>query len=220
MTDPGSSFTYFSTLTTIDNIFPTTAVNFAGCISTYPKSSGATTVPARANDTDLLPSTTLTGPLTMWGQPIEVAFRQQDLSLYTMGTSSPASQTNIQPPSNPVTQAPPSIIHTLAPSNDSGLSAGAKAGIGIGVAGVGLALFGFALFLFRRGRRRARSGEQHLMGTFNESKEMEIPCREEARERSQPAGAAELENLPPARLDEHSLPIAELESKDRRPLAE
>ncbi len=224
-----SSFTYFSTITTIDNFSPTSALIFAGCISTYPESSGATTVPARANASDLLPSTTVSGPLTMWGQPIEVAFRQQDLSLYTTSTSSPVSSANAQPSSNPVTQAaatatplPPLTSPTSAPSNNNSLSTGAKAGIGLGVAVIGMFLLGLALFLLWRRRRRARSEEQHLIGTFSETKEKEIPCREEVKERSQ---LAEFETLPPeldsnARVelpDHHNAPVAEMESRKHLP---
>lgn len=229
LTEQNSSFTYFSTITTIDNFSPTSALIFVGCISTYPESSGVTTVPARANASDLLSSTTVSGPLTMWGQPIEVAFRQQDLSLYTTSTSAPASSANAQPSSNPVTQAaatvtslPPLTSPTSAPSNNNSLSTGAKAGIGLGVAVIGMFLLGFALFLLWRRGRRARSEEQHLSGTFSESKEKGISCREEANERSQ---LAELETLP-LELDSsaiveipdhHNAPVAEMESRKHLP---
>lgn len=111
---------------------------------------------------------------------------------------------------------------TSAPSNSNSLSTGAKAGIGLGVAVIGMFLLGFALFLLWRRRQRARSEEQHLTGTSSESKQKEIPCREEAKERSQ---LAELETLPPelgssARvetLDHHKAPIAEMESREHLP---
>lgn len=229
LTKLDSSFTYFTTITTVDNVSPTSALIFAGCISTYPKSSGATTVPARVNDSDLSPSTTVSGPLTMWGQPIEVAFRQQDLSLYTTSTTAPASSANAQPSSNPITQAaatstpiPPLTSPTSAPSNNNSLSTGAKAGIGLGVAAIGMFLLLLALFLLWRRRRRARSEEQHLMGTFSEPKEKEIPGREEAEERPQ---LAELETLPPEldssarveRPNDHNAPVAQMELREHLP---
>ena len=229
LTELDSSFTYFSTITTIDNFSPKSTLVFAGCISTYPESSGATTVPARANNSDLLPSTTVSGPLTMWGQPIEVAFRQQDLSLYTTSTSAPASSANAQPSSNPVTQAaatatplPRLTSPTSAPSSSNSLSTGAKAGIGLGVAVIGMFLLGLALFLFWRRRQRAHSEAQYPMGTFSRSKEKEIPCRKEALERSQ---LTEFENLPPEldssaiveMPDHHNAPFAAMESREHLP---
>lgn len=175
-----SSFSYFSTLTMIDNYSITDSVIFAGCISTYSKASGATTVIARANNTDLQSSTTVNGPVTMWGQPIEVAFQQADLSYYTTSASSTStsstSSATAQPSSIPTT--PSAATATSPPSTSSavatgGLSPGAQAGIGACVGLVGLSLIGVALFLFWRKRRVVALDHQPTKVYFNETKEKE-----------------------------------------------
>ena len=115
------------------------------------------------------------------------------------------------------TPLPPVTRPTLAPSNNNSLSTGAKAGIGLGVAVVGIFLLGLALFLLWRRRRRARSEEQYLTGTFSESKEKEIPCREEAKERPQLAASEtlpqELDSSARVEMPDHlDAPVAEMES--------
>src|SRR4051812_23626454 len=47
---------------------------------TYPLASGATVVERRVGQADLT-TTTITGPVEMWANPIFVEFRQQDLTL-------------------------------------------------------------------------------------------------------------------------------------------
>ena len=205
-------------LTTIDNFSPTSTVNFAGCISTYPKSSGATTVPARANDTDLSPSTRVSGPLTMWGQPIQVAFQSEDLSLYTTSTAAPTSQSSSQTSSNSITHAFATSTPISAPSNGNGngLSNGAKTGIGIGVAGVALFVLGIVIFLLWKRRQKSSPQQHNLMGTFTESKDNGIPNRE-ATAQSEPV---EMEALPSEMPVHHSAPLAEMDSREARPPVE
>ncbi|OJD26472.1 hypothetical protein ACJ73_02148 [Blastomyces percursus] len=157
-----SDYTYFTTVTTI-NFYSQTTI-FAGCISTFPESS-TTTVVARTGQANLAHSV-VTGPITMWGQPILVQFQSKDLSLYTNAsttTSSPststtASQTSTQPtPSQPASnnQPPPTSLPPSSDGNEPGLSAGAKAGIAIGAVGAVAILIGLVFFI-RLSRRRNR----------------------------------------------------------------
>ena len=167
----------------------------------------------------------------MWGQPIEVAFRQQDLSLYTTSTSSTTSSASAQPSSKPVTQPaatttplPQSTSPTSSPSNSDNLSKGARAGIGLGAVVIGLSLLGFTLFLLWRRRRRAGSEKPGLAGAFGGSKEKEkeMPWHEEPKRRPQ---LAEIEcptpeldaNTQIELLDPYSAPVAEMESKEHLP---
>ena len=83
-----SSFSYHTTHTVVDNFLPASPLMYAGCISTFPEASGATTVVARGSD-DILSATVVSGPITMWGQPIEVAFQRRDLPFYATSTSEP-----------------------------------------------------------------------------------------------------------------------------------
>ena len=214
-------------MTTIDNISPTSTVMFAGCISTYPKASGATAVPARTGDQDLT-STTISGPVTMWGQPIEVAFQRRDLSLYTTSTPVPitVTQSDSRSTSTSDTATPNSATATFSPvtspisvsRKSNGFSSGAKAGIGLGVAGIILCVMGFAFFLLwrrRQGRKhRAQSEEQHMGVPFNEAKEKEGPYYEEAKGLSQPV---EVETLP---FEVDSTARAELPDRAEQPIAE
>jgi LPXTG-motif cell wall-anchored protein len=158
--DTTSGFTYYTTLTTI-NFFSSTTI-FAGCLSIYPESSGATTVRARANDTDLT-TTAISGPISMWGQPVVVEFQQKDLTLFSTSTSSISSSTSSRSSgtaSPSATTAQPAITSTGSPtpSTDpkSGLSTGAQAGIGVGVAIVALILLAIAAFFLRRKRKASQ----------------------------------------------------------------
>ena len=160
LTKSDSSLSYFSTVMTIDNFSPTIALIFAGCISTWPKASGVTTIPARANDPDILQAATVSGPLTMWGQPIEFAFQQKDLSRYTTNTSAPTSSASAPPTSSPVMLAvatATSLLSVTSPTsapgnynnknNNSSFSTGTKAGIEIGVAVIAILMLVCAFFL-------------------------------------------------------------------------
>ena len=154
---------------------------FAGCISTYPESSGATTVLARGSD-GLLSSTVVSGPMTMWGQPIEVAFQQRDLPFYTTSTPTPAPlakaspSTDAQPSAHPAAQAaataatatsiPRLKVPTSVSSSSKVVSARATAAIGFSLTVMGTFLVALVLFLLWRRRRRARSEEQRMMETL------------------------------------------------------
>lgn len=163
-------YTYYTTLTTI-NFYSSTTI-FAGCISEFPE-GGTTTVLARTGQESLVNSV-VTGPVSMWGQPLVVQFKSADLSLFkdALTTSSPSTtgttgqtssptdtRSRSATPSQAANNNQPSSTSSLdsfRPSSDNstGLSAGAKAGIGVGVAGLALLLAALVFFIRRSRRRR------------------------------------------------------------------
>ena len=78
-------FSYSTTISTV-NFFGSSAKMFAGCISTLGLGS-ETTVAGRSGQTTNV--TSITGPVTMWGQPLTVLFQQNDLALFGASTSEP-----------------------------------------------------------------------------------------------------------------------------------
>jgi hypothetical protein len=162
--DITSGFSYYTTFTTI-NFFSSTTV-FAGCVSIYPKSNGLTTVRARANDSDLA-TTAISGPVTMWGQPIVVEFEQKDLTLFSTSTSTPSTSSATPGPSATTKQTAVTSTAPPTPSTNpsSSLSTGAKAGIGVGAAVVAIFFLGIAAFFLRRNRKAGRKPTSGLGGT-------------------------------------------------------
>jgi hypothetical protein len=150
-------FSYYTTLTTI-NFFESSSVIFAGCVSIYPKSNIPTAVQARANDTDLT-TTTITGPVTMWGQPVMVEFQKEDLSLFSTSTSTSSSTTASPSATRTQPAATSPVSATPSTKPNIGLSTGAKVGIGVGVAIAVLLLLGVGIFFLRR-KRKARSSRE------------------------------------------------------------
>lgn len=230
-----SSFSYFTTEETWDHTSSTESATFAGCISTWLKASGDTVVPARYSST-YLSTTTLSGPITMWAQPIQVAFQREDLSLYTTSTiamttltQAQASATSAPQPAATTTPLLPSATPTVSPvSSGEGVSTGVKAGIGMGAAAIGSFLIASALFFIWR-RRRARLGDQRMVGIVEkpelpcESRRKEIPYYDYAMNR-QPAeldtavqeiGIQELNSN--ARCEMHGRHIVEMGSKEHLP---
>lgn len=168
-----SSFTYFSTITTIDNFSPASPMLFAGCLSTW--TGGQTVVSTRSGDSEIDPSVTVTvsGPVTMWGQPIEVAIQDKDVSLFTTSTSSSITSSTAQPSSTASASATstgvsPPAQSALFPSLDdsSGLSTGAVAGIAVVAVVFGVTLLALLLWFLRSRRRgQARSRRDDFAGT-------------------------------------------------------
>ena len=182
---------------------------------------------ARANATDLS-SAVVTGPLTMWAQPIAVAFQQKDLPLFTTVTSAPdSSSTAARPSANPVTQVAATATSlaptapALIPNDNGGLSSGAKAGIGVGAAVVVAFLIVLGLFLvWRRRKQRAYSEEQHMRRPSGEYYgQKDNAFRDGTNRNSQ---RAELGGLIPeldsdARMempDQREVPVPEMESRN------
>jgi uncharacterized protein (TIGR03382 family) len=104
-----------------------------------------------------LTTTTTTGPVEMWAEPIYVEFRQQDLTLYS--TSSPTTTSTSTPGQPSSTASSATTASTSSPSarldpyhSKGGLSTGAKAGIGVGAA-LGALLILLAVLFARRRRR-------------------------------------------------------------------
>jgi hypothetical protein len=136
-----------------------------GCISTY---TGMTFLAARAGglqtETDYTSSTTASGTIQMWAQPLTVIHRSADESLYT--TSISTSTTTSASPSSTATSTASSTSTDTPEVNDTssdssgGLSAGAKAGIAVGAVAGALLLVGFAFLLWWRSKKRSLEGGQ------------------------------------------------------------
>ncbi|MCJ1392113.1 hypothetical protein MMC18_004980 [Xylographa bjoerkii] len=105
----------------------------------------------------------------MWGQPINIEFRQEDLALFTTSallTVSPStSLSRTAGPSNTITQpySAPTVIATPTSAPSVGLSTGAEAGIGIATGFSGLLILGAIVFVSIRSRSR-RNRQPHAEG--------------------------------------------------------
>jgi Tfp pilus assembly protein FimV len=207
------------TYSTIDNIASSSAT-FYGCVSTFGSDgSGGTSVPAR--DGDELNSTYVSGPISMWAQPISVAQRAQDLSLFTTSaaittsstTSSLSSATarssgstvasQTAPPSSSQTSAAPSAgASQPASASGSGISTGAIAGIAIGGVLLLALVAGSVLFLRRRKRKSSQPPPSApVYQDPNEGREKDAP-----QVQYQQYGHAELPGVP---TDPNELPATE-----------
>ena len=173
-----SGFSYSSTISTV-NFFGSSAKFFAGCMSTFPLGS-ITTLAGRSENT--LNITAVTGPISMWGQPLSVEFQKRDLSLFTTTTATDSSTTQeasaASTPSSaiaPLTAAPgaqsgsPAAPTTNPPSSNgpttSGppvLSPGAAAGIGVGATAALIVFFAVLFVLFRKKPSRPKT----MLGTM------------------------------------------------------
>ncbi|CAG8296191.1 unnamed protein product [Penicillium olsonii] len=123
---------------------------FAGCTSMFPKTS-STIVTVRQVSAE---STQVTGPITMWAQPIEVHLQESDSSLFVSATTTSDSST-ATPTKTSTTSGSATPTGGDSGAGDgastSGLSTGASIGIGVGV-GVGalIVIAGLAFWFFRR----------------------------------------------------------------------
>ena len=141
---------------------------YFGCTSIYPSNAGSTTVFAEYTSEGFVSSldgtstrfTAILGPVTMWAQPITVAFQKSDLSLFTTSsteavispsTTSMSTGKSITSPSAGRSATPDTHSHSPLPSSNSGFSSGAIAGTVIGA----IAVLGFLVggFIFLRQRR-------------------------------------------------------------------
>ncbi|OQE07651.1 hypothetical protein PENVUL_c012G00633 [Penicillium vulpinum] len=149
--------------TTTAMCFPSDSqTTFAGCISNFPSSS-STIVTARQVEKE---STQVVGPITMWGQAIQIQLQDSDSSLFvsttTTTTETPLSDkpsdtatasvsASSSPQTSPITSAVLDIPQPADPSpaapnpgapdtgtDTSGLSTGAKIGVGVGAGAAGL----------------------------------------------------------------------------------
>ncbi|PYH96453.1 hypothetical protein BO71DRAFT_375283 [Aspergillus ellipticus CBS 707.79] len=166
-----SDFSYYTTPTTVGDLISTNVV-FAGCLSMYPASDGTTSVPCR-NDTEQTCNTVVSGPITMWAQPITVAFNAEQASAYNSitatATSTSTSGLSTQSPAAAAksTIAQATSTSTTTPvqdeSSNMGLSTGAKIGIGVGAAVAVLLLINVALLFWLRHRRANATYSKDIM---------------------------------------------------------
>ncbi|KAL3256603.1 hypothetical protein BDQ94DRAFT_147840 [Aspergillus welwitschiae] len=154
-----STTTAFCCLSNFDWVSFTTPqewglATFAGCYSMFPSTS-STIVTVRQSDI----STQVTGPITMWAQPIKIELQSSDSSLFvtasaTSSTSTtptttvaePASTTSVASSTVPATSTSSSATN----NSSSGLTSGAEVGIGVGVGVGALSLIIGIVFLILR----------------------------------------------------------------------
>ncbi|KAJ5181493.1 hypothetical protein N7449_011640 [Penicillium cf. viridicatum] len=136
---------------------------FGGCLSEFPSSS-STIVTVRQVSQE---STQVNGPVTMWAQPIQIELQASDKSLFvsattTSDTTTSSTQTGPASP-NPATPTPANPAAPGTATETSGLSTGARIGVGVGVGAAGLIIIAaLAFWLFRR---RQNKGQKSLLDT-------------------------------------------------------
>ncbi|RAK97948.1 uncharacterized protein BO80DRAFT_413601 [Aspergillus ibericus CBS 121593] len=147
-----SSFTYYTELVyQADGSW-----TYAGCLSNLPSSSS---IIVTDRESDI--STQITGPVTMWAQPIKIELQASDSSLFvsasTISTTTAAVNTTIADPasSNTATTSAPATSSVASSGSDNGISSGAAIGVGIG-AGVAAALILAGVCYLILWHRRAR----------------------------------------------------------------
>lgn len=146
LTVPRRDYSYYTSTMLYSNL---PSAIYAGCLSTLPSSS-STIVSVR--DPKSNQGTQVSGPLTMWAQPISIQLQATDSSLFVSATSTSDSTTT-----GTGATATSTSDSAASDSGSSGLSTGGKIGVGVGV-GVGVgALAVFALLAFWFLRRRAAS---------------------------------------------------------------
>lgn len=156
-----SSFSYY-TVSSKQSGANFASSSFVGCLSIF---SGTTTVQARSNDNDLN-TTSISGPVTMWAQPLVVQHHSSDLSLFAATTTTSSS---ISPTSDATSASGSSTASVVTPTSTSpasattqagakggGLSTGVKAGIAIGAIGGFILLCILIAFPLWRRRRQQR----------------------------------------------------------------
>lgn len=129
-----------------------------------------------------LTTTTITGPVEMWAEPIYVEFRQQDLTHYSTSSLTTTSTSTLTQPSSTASSATSAPTSSTSAGPDpyhskGGLSTGAKAGIGVGAA-LGALLILLAVLFFamrrRRGNKQRRPPDPYNQPEFyNQSSEMD-----------------------------------------------
>ena len=171
------NFLYTSTVSSVNGGHKT--AEYFGCTSIYPASAGVTTVFVEGDgftsDLDGTPSNlvSVSGPVTMWAQPITVAFQKSDLSLFakptgqgtggstatSTSTAASTSTTTTSSTGTTLSSATNSPLPSTRPS--SGLSHGTIAGIAIGAAAVLGFLIGGAIFLQRKQKSAPSLSDAH-----------------------------------------------------------
>ncbi|CAI7624688.1 unnamed protein product [Penicillium glandicola] len=132
---------------------------YAGCISNFPSTS-STIVTVRQVSGE---STQVTGPITMWAQPIQVELEASDSSLFVTATTTSNTTTLATSTQTSTTSAQSATSTASTGTETSGLSTGAKIGVGVGVGAAGLVLILALVFWFYR-RRQAKAQQVATSG--------------------------------------------------------
>ncbi|PWY96237.1 hypothetical protein BO94DRAFT_529630 [Aspergillus sclerotioniger CBS 115572] len=123
---------------------------YAGCLSNLPSSSSII-----FTDRESEISTQITGPVTMWAQPIKVEVQSSDLSLFvSASTTSTLSETVSS------TTASTSASATSSATSGgrvTGISSGAEIGIGVGVGVIAAFILAGICYLILRHRKVRKS---------------------------------------------------------------
>ncbi|ODM24288.1 hypothetical protein SI65_02004 [Aspergillus cristatus] len=138
-----SNYSYYTSTMFYSNLPPAI---FAGCLSSLPKTS-STIVSVR--DPKENQGTQVSGPMTMWAQPISIQLQATDSSLFVSATTTGADSTGTGATATSTSDS------AASDSGSSGLSTGGKVGVGVGVGVGALAIFALLAFWFLR--RRAAS---------------------------------------------------------------
>ncbi|KAJ9261679.1 hypothetical protein DTO271D3_3144 [Paecilomyces variotii] len=135
---------------------------YAGCTRMFP-STTSTLVTIRQSPGH---STEITGPITMWAQPITIELQSSDSNLFTTQSTATTDQASVAvstQSTRTASKAPSAASTNSATQSVSGssgqghLSAGADVGLGVGV-GVGtVMLAAIAFWMFRRHRAAKRN---------------------------------------------------------------
>ncbi|KAJ6082943.1 hypothetical protein N7467_007078 [Penicillium canescens] len=144
---------------------------YAGCTSMLPSGS-STIVTVRQVSGE---STQVSGPITMWAQPIQIQLQATDASLFTTATSTSASASNSATATATSTSTSTSTSASGAPSSSSGsgLSQGASIGIGVGVGlGGALIIAALAFWFFRRRKTKKNMDPSYQRAGHPEASEL------------------------------------------------
>ncbi|KKK15457.1 hypothetical protein ARAM_005775 [Aspergillus rambellii] len=166
-----SNFEYSTSIMIYDDL---PSATYAGCVSTFPQFSSSL-FPIRQNTN----STEVTGPVTMWAQPITVELQLKDLSIFVSASSSSTapsavSATTTQSEPSSTLSSTTSLISTTSTANSessgvpttstvssntgsTGLSTAAGIGVGVGVGVGGLAIFAAIGLWFWRQRKSSKN---------------------------------------------------------------
>ncbi|OOF94904.1 hypothetical protein ASPCADRAFT_516275 [Aspergillus carbonarius ITEM 5010] len=128
----------------------------AGCLSNLPSSSS---IIVTDRESDI--STQVTGPVTMWAQPIKIEVQSSDLSLFVSVSTTFSVSETVSP-----TTATASVAVTSSATSGgraNGISNGAEIGIGVGVGAIAafiLAGICYLVLRHREVRRLPRDSDQ------------------------------------------------------------
>ncbi|PYI09852.1 hypothetical protein BO78DRAFT_467656 [Aspergillus sclerotiicarbonarius CBS 121057] len=149
-----SSFTYYTELVyQADGSW-----TYAGCLSNLPSSSS---IIVTDRESDI--STQITGPVTMWAQPIKIELQSSDSSLFvsasTTSTTSAAINTTIADPASSIsaTTSAPAASSITSGGSANGISSSAEIGIGVGVGVLAAFILAGVCYLILRHRKTRRS---------------------------------------------------------------